>query len=57
MGQFQKKNFLKKKFIGITEFFAKKFNQKKIAMLIYNKELSVSPVTTHLPIKKNVSKN
>jgi len=55
-GPISKKNFLKKKFIGITEFFAKKFHQKKIAMLIYNEELSVTPVTTHLPIKNVASK-
>ncbi len=51
-GPISKKNFLKKKFLGITEYFAKKFNKKKIAMLIYNNDLSVSPVTTHLPLKK-----
>ena len=51
-GPISKKNFLKNKFLGITEFFAKKFNEKKIAMLIYNKDLSVCPVTTHLPLKK-----
>ena len=54
-GPISKKNFLNNKFLGITEFFAKKFNTKKIAMLIYNKALSVSPVTTHLPLK-SVSK-
>ena len=39
---------------------AKNFNTKKIAMLIYNKNLSVCPITTHLPLKlvsKNISKN
>ena len=51
-GPISKKNFLKKKFLGITEYFAKKFNKNKIAMLIYNNDLSVSPVTTHLPLKK-----
>ncbi len=51
-GPISKKNFLKKKFLGITEYLAKKFNKKKIAMLIYNNELSVSPITTHLPLKK-----
>ena len=51
-GPISKKNFLKNKFLGITEFFAKKFKKRKIAMLIYNKNLSVSPVTTHLPLKK-----
>ena len=55
-GPISKKNFLKKKFLGITEFFAKKFDKKKIAMLIYNKELSVTPITTHLPLKNVASK-
>ena len=55
-GPISKKNFLKKKFMGITEFFAKEFAQQKIAMLIYNKELSVCPITTHLPIKNVASK-
>lgn len=50
-GPISKKNFLKKKFLGITEFFAKRF-KKKTAMLIYNKDLSVCPTTTHLPLKK-----
>ncbi len=50
-GPISKKNFLKKRFLGITEFFAKKF-KKKTAMLIYNKDLSVCPTTTHLPLKK-----
>ena len=51
-GPISKKNFLKKKFLGITEYFAEKFNKKKIAMLIYNNNLSVCPVTTHLPLKE-----
>ena len=50
-GPISKKNFLKKNFLGITEFFAKRF-KKKTAMLIYNKDLSVCPTTTHLPLKK-----
>ena len=50
MDQFQKK-FFKKKYLGITEYISKKFNKKKFAMLIYNEKLSVSPITTHLPIK------
>ncbi len=59
-GPINKKNFLSKKYLGVTEYIAKKFNQKKIGMLIYNKKLSVSPLTTHLPIKlvaKNITKN
>ena len=54
-GPISKKYFLKKNFLGITEYLANKFKKKKIAMLIYNKSLSVCPSTTHLPLK-NVSK-
>ncbi len=50
-GPVSKKYFLKKKFIGITEYLAKKTNSKNVAMVIYNKSLSVSPITTHLPLK------
>ena len=59
-GPISKKHFLKKKFLGITEYLAYKNNKvNKVAMLIYNKKLSVSPITTHLPLKevhKNISK-
>ena len=55
-GPISKKNFLNEKYLGITEYLADKFNIKKFAMLIHNKNLSVSPVTTHLPLKK-VTKN
>ena len=51
-GPISKKYFLRNKFLGITEFLAKKSNKKNIAMLIFNKELSVCPITTHLPVKK-----
>ena len=51
-GPISKKNFLKKKYLGITEYLAAKTKRKnKVAMLIYNKKLSVSPLTTHLPLK------
>ncbi len=53
-GPISKKNFLKKKFAGVTEYLSKKTNTKKVAMLIYNNSLSVCPLTTHLPIKKVV---
>ena len=53
-GPINKKEFLEKKFLGVTEFIAQEFKQKKFAMLIYNKNLSVCPITTHLPIK-NIS--
>ena len=50
----------KKKFKGITEFLAKKNGVLgKEVMLIYNKSLSVSPITTHIKISsvsKNISK-
>jgi 4-hydroxy-L-threonine phosphate dehydrogenase PdxA len=55
-GPINKKKFLKKKFLGITEFIANRFKEKNYAMLIYNKELSVCPLTTHLPIRL-VAKN
>ncbi len=54
-GPISKKYFLNKKYPGITEYIAEKSNAKKFAMLIYNKELSVCPLTTHIPIK-NVNK-
>ena len=60
-GPISKKNFLNKNYLGITEFLADKTKKKdKVAMLIYNKKLSVSPITTHLPIKevhKNITKS
>ncbi len=50
-GPINKKTFLNKKFLGITEYISNNFKQKKTGMLIYNKKLSVCPLTTHLPIK------
>ena len=50
-GPINKTKTLNKKYLGVTEFVAKNFNIDKFAMLIYNKKLSVCPVTTHLPIK------
>tara|TARA_B100000035_G_C21031010_1_gene568464 strand:+ start:2471 stop:3421 length:951 start_codon:yes stop_codon:yes gene_type:complete len=58
-GPVNKKTFLKKEYLGITEYLAKKTNSKNPVMLIYNEKLSVSPITTHLPIKyvsKNINK-
>ena len=51
-GPVSKKYFLKKKYFGITEYLASRTKSKNFAMLIYNKDLSVSPLTTHLPIKR-----
>ena len=50
-GPINKNKFLNKKFLGITEYISKYFKVKNNAMLIFNKELSVCPVTTHLPLK------
>ncbi len=55
-GPISKKNFLNKKFPGITEYIASKVGTKKYAMLIYNKDLSVCPLTTHIPLKKVAKK-
>ena len=51
-GPISKKHFLKGKSLGITEYLGKKTNKSNnIAMLIFNKKLSVSPITTHLALK------
>jgi len=56
-GPISKKFFLKKKFPGMTEYFAAKTKRiNKEAMLIYNRKLAVSPLTTHLPLKNVVKK-
>ena len=59
-GPISKKNLLKEKYLGITEYLSKKTKSKKEVMLIYNEKLSVSPLTTHIPIKyvtKKITKN
>ncbi len=60
-GPISKKHFLKKNFLGITEYLAEKTkNKNNVAMMIYNKKLSVCPITTHLPLKdvyKHITKN
>ena len=58
-GPISKKTFLKGKYKGITEFLAKKTGTKDPVMLIFNNKLSVSPLTTHIPISevpKNIKK-
>ena len=55
-GPVNKERFLNYKYLGVTEYLANKLKIKSYAMLIYNKDLSVSPITTHLPLKK-VNKN
>ena len=58
-GPISKKYFLNSKQPGMTEYISNSFKLKKTCMLIYNKNLSVSPITTHLPLKmvtKNINK-
>ena len=55
-GPINKTKTLNKKYLGVTEFVAKNFNINKFAMLIYNKKLSVCPITTHLPLKSVAKK-
>ncbi len=55
-GPISKKTFLNKKYLGITEYISEKFSTENNCMLIYNKHLSVCPVTTHLPIKQVAKK-
>tara|TARA_B100000989_G_C19532114_1_gene470648 strand:+ start:7125 stop:8087 length:963 start_codon:yes stop_codon:yes gene_type:complete len=58
-GPISKKYFLNGKQLGMTEYISNSFKSKKTCMLIYNKDLSVSPITTHLPLKmvtKNINK-
>ncbi len=50
-GPISKKYFLKKKYLGMTEYISDYFSINKTCMLIFNKKLSVSPITTHLPLK------
>ncbi len=51
-GPISKKTFLNKKFLGITEYIGHKTKSKNPVMLIYNEKLAVSPLTTHIPLKK-----
>ena len=52
-GPISKKHFLKKKYLGITEYLSLKTKMKNNGtMLIYNSNFSVCPITTHLPISR-----
>ncbi len=58
-GPISKKHFLKGESLGITEYLSKKTKTGSVAMIIFNKKLSVSPITTHLALKdvnKSISK-
>ena len=52
-GPINKEKFLNKKYHGITEYLAAHTKNKEVVMLIYNKKLAVSPLTTHIPLKKS----
>ena len=59
-GPISKKYFLDKKYFGMTEYISEYFSKKNTCMLIFNKNLSVCPMTTHLPISlvsKKINKN
>jgi 4-hydroxythreonine-4-phosphate dehydrogenase len=48
-----KSKFTKNKYNGITEYIARKSNNKnKENMLLFNENFSVLPLTTHIPLKK-----
>ena len=52
-GPIKKETFLNKEYNGITEFISKKLSKSNDeVMLIYNKILSVCPITTHIPLRK-----
>jgi 4-hydroxythreonine-4-phosphate dehydrogenase len=51
------KKIFNSKYLGVTEYLAKKNKSKnKEIMLIYNKEMSVVPLTTHVQIKDVTNK-
>ena len=59
-GPISKKTFLQRNYLGITEYLSEKTNSFNEVMLIYNDKLSVSPLTTHIPLKKvpkHITKN
>ena len=48
-----KEHLFKKKYQGVTEYLSTKTGINNISvMLIYNKNLSVAPMTTHIPLKQ-----
>ena len=55
-GPISKTTFLEGKHNGITEYLAFKTRSINEVMLIFNKQLSVSPITTHIPISHVTNK-
>lgn len=46
------KKYVNKKFIGHTEFFQKIDKKKYSNMILFHKKIIISPITTHIEIKK-----
>ena len=46
------KNKINKNFIGHTEFFQKKDKKNNANMILYHKKIVISPLTTHIEVKK-----
>ena len=55
-GPISKTTFLRGKYNGITEYLAFKTKSFNEVMLIFNRDLSVSPMTTHIPINNVAQK-
>ena len=55
-GPISKKSFLHGKYNGITEYLASRTKSVNEIMLIFNKQLSVCPITTHIPINQVTNK-
>ena len=55
-GPISKTTFLKGRYNGITEYLAFKTESMNEVMLIFNEKLSVSPITTHIPINQVAQK-
>ncbi len=52
-GPINKKRFFKGKYPGVTEYLGSKTKRiKDVVMLIFNRKLSVCPITTHVPLKE-----
>ena len=49
------KEKIDKKFVGHTEYFQNTDNKKYSNMILYNKKIIISPITTHIKVK-NISK-
>ena len=46
------KNKINKNFVGHTEFFQKKDKKENVNMILFHKKIIISPLTTHLELKK-----